>query len=122
MLLNQVWLQCVQVMWYMLYATLARHMIQSHRHHMHCAPTAPVNTLLVDTTTLLETQHAKVVGKRVTGEQNGTALTPLVCKHPVINPGSRVVKRGENHKLLKPKQRKDPHTKTCSLQQWIAEQ
>ena len=87
---------------------------------MHHAPTAPINTLPVDTTALQETQHAKVVGKRVTGEQNASALTPLVCKCPIIKPGSRVTKRGEKHKL--PKQRKDPHTKTCSLLQWIAEQ
>ena len=57
-------LQCVQVMWYMLYVTPARHTIPSCRHHMHCAPTASVNTLPVDTTALLETQHAKVVGKK----------------------------------------------------------
>ena len=50
----------------MLYATPARHMIQSHRQPTHHAPTAPVNTLLVDTTALLETQHTKVVGKKVT--------------------------------------------------------
>ena len=66
---------------------------------------------------LFETQHAKVVGKRVTGEQNAAALVSLVYKHPIINSKSRVMKRGENHKLPKPKQRKDPHTKTCSLLQ-----
>ena len=104
------------------YATPTRHTIQSHRHHMHHVPTAPVNTLLVDTTALLKTQHVKVVGKRVTGEQNVAALAPLVCKCPIINPGSKVMKRGENHKLPKLKQRKDPHTKTCSLLQWTAEQ
>ena len=65
-------------------------------------------------TCLLETQHVKVVGKKVTSEQNAADLAPLVCKCPIINPGSRVVKRGENHKLPKPKQRKDPHTKPCS--------
>ena len=85
--------------------------------HTH-APTAPINTLPVDTTALLETQHAKVVGKRVTGKQNAEALVQLVCKCPIINPSSKVMKRGENHKLPKPKQRKDPHTKTCSLLQW----
>ena len=122
MLLNQVQLQCVQIMWYTLYATSARHMILSCRCHMHHAPTAPINTLLVDRTALLKTQHAKVVGKRVTGELNATALAPLVCKCPVINPSSRVAKRGENHKLPKPKQRKDPCTKTCSLLQWTVEQ
>ena len=109
-------------MQYMLYATPARHMIKSCRHHTHCDPTALVNTLLVDTAALPETQHVKVVGKRVTGEQNATAQAPLVCKHPIINPSSRVTKRGEKHKLPKPKQRKDPHTKTCSLQHWTAEQ
>ena len=118
---NQEHLQCVWVMWYMLYATPARHTIPSYRHHMHHAPTAPIITFLVDTTALLKTQHVKVVGKRVTGKQNAAALAPLVHKHPVINPVSRVTKRGENHKLPKPKQRKDPHTKTCLLLQWIAE-
>ena len=68
----------------------------------------PINTLPVDTTALLKTQHVMVVGKRVTGKQNTTALTPLVHKHPVINPSSKVMKRGENHKLPKPKQRKRP--------------
>ena len=97
MLLNQEWLQCVWVWWYMLYATPTRHMIQSYRHPTQCAPTAPINTLPVDTTALPETQHVKFVGKRVTGEQIATALTPLVCKHPNIKPVSRVVKRGENH-------------------------
>ena len=29
--------------------------------------------------------------------------------------------KGENYKLPKPKQRKDPHTKTCSLLQWTVE-
>ena len=58
------------------------------------------------------TWHAKVVQKRVTGEQNAKAVTPLVPKHPIINPISKIVKRGENHKLPKPKQRKDPHTDT----------
>ena len=94
-------------MWYTLYGTPARHMIQSCRCHMHHAPNAPVNTFPVDTTALLETQHARIVGKGVTGEQNAIALAPLVCKRPIINPGSKVTKRGENHKLPKPKQRKD---------------
>ena len=85
-------------------------------------PTAPANTLPVDTTAQLETQHVKVVGKKVTGEQNATALAPLVCKCPTVSPGSRVAKRGENHKLPKPKQRKDSCTKTCLLLQWTAEQ
>ena len=109
MLLNQEQLQCVWVMQYMLYATPTRHMIQSHRCHMHCAPTAPVNTLLVDTTALLETQHVKVVGKKVTGEQNATALAPLVCKHPGINHSSKVTKRGENHKLPSQNREKTLH-------------
>ena len=113
---------CVWVMQYMMYATPARHTIQSHRCHMHHAPTAPVNTLPVGTTALLETRNVKVVGKRVTGEQNAAVLAPLVCKHPIINPSSRVAKRGENHKLPNPKQRKDPCTKTCSLLQWTVEQ
>ena len=122
MLLKQEQLPGVWDMQYMLYATPTRHMIPSCRHHMHHAPTAPVNTLLVDTTALLETQQAKVMGKRVTGKQNATALTPLVHKCPIVNPGSKVTKRGENHKLPKPKQRKDPHTKTCSLLQQTVEQ
>ena len=67
------------------------------------------------------TRHANVVEKRVTGEQNAKAVTPLVHKHPIINPVSKIMKRGENHKLPKPKQRKDPHTKTCSLLQWTVE-
>ena len=72
------WLQCVQVMQYMLpHATPARHMSQSHRCHMHHAPTAPINTLPVDTTALPKTQHVKVVGKKVTSKQNATALAPL---------------------------------------------
>ena len=107
----------MQVTQDMLYATSARHMIQSHRHHMHHAPTAPINTLPVDTTALLETQHVKVVGKKVTGKQNAADLAPLVHKHPIVNPSLRVMKRGENHKLPKPKQGKDPHTKTCLLLQ-----
>ena len=76
----------------------------------------------VETTALPMTHHAKVVGKRVTGKQNVTALTPLVCKQPDINPISKIMKRGENHKLPKPKQRKYSHTKTCSLLQWTVEQ
>ena len=108
MLLNQVWLQCVQVMWYMLYATPTRHMNQSHRHHMHCAPTVPINTLLVDTTALSETQHVKVVGKRVTGEQNIAALAPLVCKHPIINPSSRPHEKGRETQAAKAKTEKRP--------------
>ena len=108
MLLNQEWLQCVWVMWYTPYAIPARYMSQSHRHPMHLGPTASINTLLVDTAVLPETWHVKVVGKRVTGEQNATALAPPVCNHPIINPSSKVMKRGENHKLPKPKQRKDP--------------
>ena len=75
----------------------------------------------VGTTALPMTQHAKVVEKRVTGEQNAKAVTPLVFKHPVINPISKLMKRGENHKLPKPKQRKDPHRKTCSLLHWTVE-
>ena len=122
MLWNQEQLPCMWVMQYMLYTTPARHMIPSHRCHLHCAPTAPVSSLLVDTTTLLKTQHAKVVGKRVTGKQNAAALTPLVHRCPIINPGSKVMKRGENHKLPKPKQRIDPCIKTCLLLQWIVEQ
>ena len=102
----------------MMYATPTRHMVQSCTCHSHHAPTAPVNTLLVDTTALLETQYAKVVGKNITGVQNAAALAPLVCKHPIINPSSKVMKRGENHKLPKPK----PHTKTCLSLQYIAEQ
>ena len=70
MLWSQEWLQCVWDMWYMLYATPTRHMIPSHWHPTHCAPTAPINTLLVETIALPMTQHAKAVGKRVTGEQN----------------------------------------------------
>ena len=93
-----------------------------HRHPMHHAPTAPINTLPVDPAALPETQHVKVVGKRVTVKQNAAALAPLVHRHPIINPNSRVMEKGENHKLPKPKQRKDPHTKTCSLLQWTAEQ
>ena len=112
----------MQVMWYMLYATPARHMIPNCRRHMHHAPTEPINTLLVDTTALLEAQHVKVVGKRVTGKQNAAALTPLVQRCPTINPSSKVMKRGESHKLPKPKQRKDPSTKTCLLLQWTVEQ
>ena len=46
---------------------------------------------------------------------NAKAATPLVCKCSIINPISKIMKRGENHKLQKAKQRKDPHTKTCSL-------
>ena len=59
--------------------------------------------------------------KRVTGKQNAKAVTPLAHKHPIINPFSKNVKRGENHKLPKPKQRKDSHTKTCLLLQWTVE-
>ena len=101
MLLNQEQLQCVWVMQYMLYATPTRHMILSCRCHMHHAPTAPINTLPVDTTALLKTQHVKVVGKKVTGKQNAAALAPLVYKCPIINPSSRIMKRGEIHKLPK---------------------
>ena len=85
---------------------------------MHDAPTAPINTLPVDTTD----SACKVVGKKVTCKQNATALAPLVHKHPIVNPHSRVMKRGENHKLPKPKQRKYPYTKTYSLPPWTAEQ
>ena len=53
-----------RLMQYMLYTTPARHTIKSCRHHTHCAPTAPINTLPVDTTALLKTQHVKVVGKK----------------------------------------------------------
>ena len=72
-------------------------------------PNCTLNTLLVETTALLMTQHAKVVGKRVTGELNASALTPLVCKHPIINPASRVMKRGEESQAAKAKTEKDPH-------------
>ena len=41
----------------------------------HCAPTAPINTLLVETTALLMIWHAKVVERRVTGKQNAKAVT-----------------------------------------------
>ena len=84
---------------------------------MHHAPTAPINTLLVETTALPVTWHAKVVGRRVTDEQNAEAATPLTHKHPVDHPVSKIVKRGESHKLPKPKQRRNPHTRTCSLLQ-----
>ena len=67
------------------------------------------------------TWHAKVVERRVTGEQNAEAVTALVHKHPIINPVSKIMKRRENHMLQKLKQRKDPHTKTCLLLQWTAE-
>ena len=100
----------------------ARHMIPSHRLPTHHAPTAPINTLPVETTALPMTWHAKVVGKRVTSKENAEAITPLVHKHPVTNPISKIVKRGENHRLPKPKQGKDPHTKTCLLLQWTVEQ
>ena len=40
-------------------------------------PTAPINTLPVETTALPMTQHAKVVEKRVTGEQNAKAVTTI---------------------------------------------
>ena len=89
-----------------LYATPARYRIPSCRHHTHCAPTAPANTLPVDTTALLETQHVKVVGKKVTGEQNAAALAPLVCKHPFINPSSRVCKKGRDSQAAKAKREK----------------
>ena len=104
---------CVRDIWYMLYAMPTRHMIPSHWHPTHHALTASINTLLVETNALLMTWHAKVVERRVTGEQNAEAVTPLVCKHPIINHVSKIVKRGENHKLPNPKKRKDPHTKTC---------
>ena len=78
-------------------------------------------TLLVETTALSVSWHAKVVEKRVTGKQNAEAVTPLVHKHPLVNPISKIMKRGENHKMSKPKQRKDPHTKTCWLLQWTVE-
>ena len=90
------------------------HPCQAHNsklqeHHMHYAPTAPLNTLLVDTTALLKTQHAKVVEERDTGEQNAAALTPLVLQVVLSpTPVQKVAKRGENHKLPKPKHRKDP--------------
>ena len=109
MLWIQQWLQCAQDMWYMLYTTPTRHMIPSHWLPIHCALTAPINTLPVETTALLVTRHAKVVGKRVTGEQNAEAVTPLVHKCPVVNPISKIMKRGENHKLPKPKQKRPPH-------------
>ena len=83
-------------------------------------PQLHVDTLPVETTALPVTWHKKVVGKRVTGKQNAEAVTPLVHKCPIINPISKIMKRGENHKLPKPKQRKDP-TKTCSTLQWTVE-
>ena len=63
----------------------------------------------------------KGCGKRVTGEQHAKGVTPLVHKHPIINPISKIMKRGEYHNLPKPKQRKDPYTKTCLLLQWTVE-
>ena len=95
MLWNQEWLQCVQVMWYMLYATPTRHMIPSHRHHTHHAPTAPVNTPPSRHNCPAQDSTCKGCGKRVTGKQNAAALAPLVCKHPIINPSSKVAKRGQ---------------------------
>ena len=100
-------LQCVQDMWYMLYTMLTRHMV--HWLPTHCAPTAPVNTLLVETTALHMTWHAKVVERRVTGEWNAKAATPLVHKHPINHPTSKIVKRGESHKLPKTNREETPH-------------
>ena len=77
--------------------------------------------LMVDTTALLVTLHAKVLERRVTGEQNAEAATTLVHNHPIIHPISKIVKRGESHKLPKPKQRRNLHTRTCSLLQWTVE-
>ena len=94
-------------MWYMLYATPSRHTIPSCRHHMHHAPTAPVNTLPVDTTALLKTQHAKVVGKSVTGEQNTTVFTPLIDKHPSSTPVQKSQK-GRQSQATKAKTEKRP--------------
>ena len=60
---HQGQLQCVGDMAYKPYATPARHMIPGCWLPTHCAPTAPINTLLVETTALPMTQHAKVVEK-----------------------------------------------------------
>ena len=110
MLLSQEWMQCVQDMWYMLYATPARHMIPSCWHPTHHAPTAPINSLPVETTALPKTWHAKVVEKMVTGEQNAEAVTPLAHKHPVINPISKNHEKGREPQAAKAKtEKRSPH-------------
>ena len=109
MLWNQKWLHCVQDMQYTLYATPARHIIQSHRHPIHHAPTAPINTIPVDTTVLPKTWHVKVVGKRVTSKQNAAVLTPLVCKHPYINPFQKCEKERESQVAKAKTEKRPPH-------------
>ena len=52
-------------------------------------------------------------------QENVAVLAPLVHKHPVLNPGSRVWKGERNTSCQSQKQRKDPHTETCSLLQWL---
>ena len=51
---------------------------------------------------------------------HSSSTTSLQVSHH--QPWFKSQKRGENHKLPKPKQRKDPQSKTCLLLQWTAEQ
>ena len=62
----------------------------------------------VETTALLVTWYAMVVGKRVNGKQNAKAVTPLVHKHPVINPISKVHEKGREPQAFKAKIEKIP--------------
>ena len=108
MLWSLEWLQCVPDMWYMPYTMPVRHMIcWLPTHH---APTAPINTLLVDTTALPMTWHAKVVRRRVAEEQNAKAATPLTHKHPINHPISKNREKGREPQAAKAKtEKKPPH-------------
>ena len=107
MLWSLEWLQCVQDIWYKLYAMPIRLMICWHP--MQRDPTAPINTLPVETTVLPMTQHAKVVGRRVTGKWNAKAATPLTHNHPIHHPISKIIKRGEPQGAKAKTEKKPPH-------------
>ena len=61
------------------------------------------------------TQHAKVVERRVTGEQNAKATTPLVHKHPVAPPHFKNHEKGREPQAAKAKTEKKPPHKDLSI-------
>ena len=74
---------------------------------MHHVPTAPINTLPVDTTALLKTQHARVVekGSLVSKCHCSSTTSPQVSLH---QPRFKSCKKGRDSQATKPKTEKRP--------------